>query len=78
MAADHDQVAVLLFGQVMDFLARLAVGEVAVFLFQVRVLENQTVQALFGLVKLLLLQLGKVHGYVATKGHGHGLDDMHE
>ena len=78
MAADHDQVASLFLGQMVDFLARLAVGQVAVFLFQMRVFENQTIKALLGLVELLLLQLGKVHRHVTPKGHGHGLDDMHQ
>ncbi|VVP52920.1 hypothetical protein PS898_05436 [Pseudomonas fluorescens] len=78
MAADHDQVAAVFLGEVVDFLARLAVSEVGVFLGHFRVFEDQPVQALLGLVKLLLLQLGKVHGHVAAKGHGHRFDDVHQ
>ncbi|MNZ88405.1 hypothetical protein D3C78_1072970 [compost metagenome] len=57
MAAHHDQVAGLLLGQVVDFLAWLAVGQVAVFPGELRVFQNQAVKALLGLIELLLLQL---------------------
>ena len=57
MAADHDQVAALFLGQVMDFLAWLTLGQVALTFFQVRVLGDQALKAFLGLIELLLLQL---------------------
>ncbi|MCY1430335.1 hypothetical protein D9M71_462810 [compost metagenome] len=57
MAAHHDQVAGLLLGQVVDLLAWLAVGQVAVFPGELRVFQDQAVKALLGLIELLLLQL---------------------
>ena len=78
MAANHDQVAVLRLGQGMDFLARLAVVEVAVVLVQLRVLGDQPLKALFGLVELLLLQLRKIHRHVAAERHRHRFDDVYQ
>lgn len=78
MAADNDQVAALCLGQLMDLLSWLAIGEMAVADPDFRVLQLQGFEFLFGLVELLLLQLGKVHRYIATKGHGHGFNDMHQ
>ncbi|MNG21533.1 hypothetical protein D3C84_1059120 [compost metagenome] len=62
----------------MDFLARLAVGQVRIAAVDFRVLVEQAFHALLGLVELLLLQLGQVHRHVAAKGHGHGLDNVHQ
>ena len=45
VTADHNQVATLFLGQVMDLLTRLAVGQVAVFLFQGGVFHDQPVNA---------------------------------
>lgn len=78
MAADNNQVAALCLGELMDFLSRLTIGEVAVTDSDFRVLQLQGFEFLFGLIELLLLQLGKIHRYIATKGHGHGFDDMHQ
>jgi len=78
MAANHDQVAALLLGQAMHFLARLAVGQVALFRREARVAVGEAVHALAGLVELLLLQHGEVHRYVAAEGHRHGFDDMYQ
>ncbi len=78
MTAHHDQVARLLLGEVVNLLTRLAVGQVTVFLGEFRVFHDQSLKALFGLIELLLLQLGKVHRHVAAKGHGHRFDDMHQ
>ena len=57
MAADHDQIARLFFGEMMDFLAWLAIGQVAVGAFEFGVFELEAFEALFGLIELLLLQL---------------------
>jgi hypothetical protein len=78
MAADNDQVAALRLGQLMDFLSGLTIGEVAVADPDFRVFQLQGFEFLFGLVELLLLQLGEIHRYIATKGHGHGFNDMHQ
>jgi len=78
MAADHDQVALLILRQLVDFLARLAVDQVRVAAIDIRVLVVQALHAFLGLVELLLLQLRQVHRHVAAEGHGHGLDDMHQ
>lgn len=73
MATDHNQIAVLFFGQAMDFLARLAVSQVTLLWSQLRVAFGEVVQAFAGLVELLLLQHRQVHRHIAAKGHGHGL-----
>ncbi|KTC43650.1 hypothetical protein AO265_04140, partial [Pseudomonas sp. ABAC61] len=78
MTADHDQVACLFLGQVVDLLAWLAIGQVAVFLGQLRVLVDQPIETLPGLVELLLLQLREIHRDVTAESHGHGLDNMHQ
>src|SRR5476651_2786234 len=49
MAADHDQVAGLFLGQVVNLLARLAVSQVAVLLGEFRILQDQPVKAFLGL-----------------------------
>jgi hypothetical protein len=58
MTADHDHVAPLLLGQVVNFLAWLAVGQVAVFAWRAPVYFtiNRSRRS-FGLIELLLLQL---------------------
>ena len=77
VAADHDQVTALFLGHAVDFLARLAVGQHAIA-GQLRILGSETVQSLAGLLDLLLLQRRQVHGHVTAKGHGHGLDHVHQ
>ncbi|MNY71435.1 hypothetical protein D3C86_2097780 [compost metagenome] len=67
----------MLLGQAVDFLAWLAVGQVALVCAQVGVFSGKAVQAFTGLFELLLLQHRQVHGYVAAKRHGHGFDYMH-
>ncbi|MNL68282.1 hypothetical protein D3C87_1929840 [compost metagenome] len=57
MAAHHDQVAGLFLGQMVNLLAWLAVGQVTVFLGELRIFQDQAVESLLGLVELLLLQL---------------------
>ncbi|MNO08515.1 hypothetical protein D3C81_2312050 [compost metagenome] len=57
MAAHHDQVAAVFLGQIMDFLARLAIGQVGIGTGQLRIFRLQALHALLGLVELLLLQL---------------------
>ena len=59
-------------------LAWLAVDQMALGAGDLRVGQGELVKALLGLVELLLLQLGKVHRHVTTKGHGHGLDDVYQ
>ena len=76
MAAYHDQVTILLGGQVMDLLARLPIFQMRVATRDARVLGEQPIQARLGLVELLLLQLRQIHRYIAAKGHGHGFDDV--
>ncbi len=78
VAAHDDQVAVLFFGQLMDFLAGLAVGQVRVAALDARILAEQAIHAFLGLIELLLLQLRQVHRHVAAKRHGHGFDDVHQ
>ena len=62
----------------MDFLARLAIGQVRVAAVDVRVFVEQAVHAFLGLVELLLLQLRQVHRHVAAERHGHRLDDVYQ
>ena len=57
VAADHDKVAAFGLGEAVDFLAWLAVFQMAVVFAQLRVNIDQSVKAIFGLVELLLLQL---------------------
>ncbi|MNG21656.1 hypothetical protein D3C84_1060480 [compost metagenome] len=57
MAAHHNQVALLLLGEMVDFLAWLAVSQVAVGAFEFGVFVLEALQALLGLIELLLLQL---------------------
>lgn len=57
VTANHDQVALLLLGEVVDFLAWLAIGQVAIGAFEFAVLVFQALKSLLGLVELLLLQL---------------------
>ena len=77
VAADDDQVALLFFGEAMDFLARLTISQVAMFGAKSGILVGKFIQTLACLVELLLLQHRQIHRHVAAKGHGHGLDDMH-
>src|SRR3990167_4583316 len=72
VTADHNKIAVLFFGQAMNLLAWLAVGQVALLWCQLRVALGEVVQALAGLVELLLLQHRQVHRHITTKGHGMG------
>jgi hypothetical protein len=76
VAADHDQITAMLFGEAVDFLARLAVGELAVVFGQLRVNVDQAIKSFLGLIKLLLLQLRQVHWNIAAKCHGHRLNDV--
>ena len=78
VATDHDQVDVVFLRQVVDFLTRLAVGQMAVAGFYVRVFAFQRFQFFLGLIELLLLQLRQVHRDIATERHGHGFDDVHQ
>ncbi|MNE99454.1 hypothetical protein D3C80_1981370 [compost metagenome] len=57
VATDHDQVAAVVLGQLVDFLARLAVGQVGIGAGQLWIFLFQALHALLGLVELLLLQL---------------------
>ncbi len=78
VAADDDEVTALFLGESVDFLARLAIGQVALFGEQFRVEAGEAIQAFPGLFELLLLEHREVHGDVTAKGHGHGFDDMHQ
>ena len=53
VAADHYQVAVLLFGQTMNLLARLSVDQVPLFSNQLRIAFSKDVYALAVLLELL-------------------------
>ena len=57
VAADDDQVAVMLLGKTVNFLSGLAIGQLAIFFCELRIDIDQPIKALFGLIKLLLLQL---------------------
>jgi len=78
VATDHNEVALLFGGEAVDFLARLAVGQVAVFRGQFRVAAGEAVEAFAGLIELLLLEHRQVHRHVAAERHGHRFDDVHQ
>lgn len=59
-----------------NFLARLAVVQVAVVLVQLRVFGDQAFKAFLGLVELLLLQLREIHWHIAAERHRHRFDDV--
>src|SRR5690606_229635 len=75
VAADHDQIAAEFGGDAVNLLTRVAEGNLHL-LFGQSVIPGEQLHALPGLLELLLLKHGQVHGDITAISHGQWFDHM--